>query len=216
MAIWEDGSIKAKCFESMARGQSEALVPMIDTVLKQAGIAPLELDMLAVTTGPGAFTGVRIGLATARGFALATGRPLIGISTFEVLAHSVAPDARAGRSVLCVIDTKRGDVFLQEFDQDLHPVGEAFVATYEEVLVKLANQDADAAFILAGDGAPLVLASKDGPDVDACVVQPDAVVVARIAAGRDVPKVGAMPPGPVYLRPPEAKKSPNGGRLRQQ
>ena len=88
-AVWCAGKVRARRFEVMARGQSERLVPMIEAVMSEAGIAYGALDAVAVTLGPGGFTGVRIGLATARALALAWARPIIGVSNFEALAAAV-------------------------------------------------------------------------------------------------------------------------------
>ena len=81
-AIWRDGEIPARRFVAMERGQSEALIPMVVEVLKEAGLTYAEIDFIAVTVGPGSFTGVRIGLAAARGMALAGGLPVVGVTTF--------------------------------------------------------------------------------------------------------------------------------------
>ena len=98
-ALWQDGTVLARHLQPMARGQSEALLPMVAAVMAEAGLAFADLDLLAVTVGPGTFTGIRIGLAAARGLALATGLPLAGIATTEAVAggHSVA---RASGSAL--------------------------------------------------------------------------------------------------------------------
>jgi tRNA threonylcarbamoyladenosine biosynthesis protein TsaB len=170
------------------------------------------MDLLAVTTGPGAFTGVRIGLATARGLALAIDCPVLGITTFEALVQAVPAQIRERRPVLCVIDTKRDDVFVQTFDADLKPSGDAAVASYERVMEMWRPGT-----LLVGDGVALVRAAcgdHEFRDQDTHDAQPDAARVAEIAALKGFPDPRTPPPAPVYLRPPEVRISPDGGRLR--
>ncbi len=93
------------------RGQAEFLVPMIQTAMKKAGLGFHDLDRIAVTIGPGSFTGVRIGLATARALSLASSKPLVGISTLELL---LAQSGATG-DTLVLVDTKRDDFYGQVF-----------------------------------------------------------------------------------------------------
>lgn len=86
VALARDGITLAHLRENMARGQAERLAPMTKDVMRQAGVAFADLDRVAVTTGPGSFTGVRVGLSFARALALAVDRPCIGVSTLEALA----------------------------------------------------------------------------------------------------------------------------------
>ena len=79
-ALWRDGAVIAREHAAMARGHAESLMPMVERVMR--GAAYESLDAVAVTAGPGAFTGLRIGLAAARGIALAAGIPAIGVSAF--------------------------------------------------------------------------------------------------------------------------------------
>lgn len=120
-ALWRDGTVRARRLEPMARGQAEALLPMVRAVLDEAGAAFADLDLLAVTVGPGAFTGLRIGLAAARGLALATGLPCLGVTTLEAVAQAVPAAARTGDAILAVLDTRRDDVYAQTFGNDLNP-----------------------------------------------------------------------------------------------
>lgn len=101
------------------RRQAEILVPLIGTLMQRAGLAFPELDRIAVTIGPGSFTGVRIGLATARALALAADKPLIGLSTLEVMA---ARAREGGQNLLAAIDTKRDDFYGQVFGPDAEGV----------------------------------------------------------------------------------------------
>ncbi|HEY0836085.1 MAG TPA: tRNA (adenosine(37)-N6)-threonylcarbamoyltransferase complex dimerization subunit type 1 TsaB, partial [Azospirillum sp.] len=123
-AVWDDGRVTARRAEPMARGQAEALVPMVQAVLADAGVTVDGLDRIAVTVGPGAFTGLRIALAAARGFALAAGLPIVGLTTFEAVAHALPMEERRGRRVLVAIDSRRAEPFLQLFDDELTAIGE--------------------------------------------------------------------------------------------
>jgi tRNA threonylcarbamoyladenosine biosynthesis protein TsaB len=86
VAIVCDGATVAHLREPMAGGQAERLAPMAREALSQAGVTPAQFDRIAATTGPGSFTGVRVGLSFARAFALSIGKPCIGVSTLEALA----------------------------------------------------------------------------------------------------------------------------------
>jgi tRNA threonylcarbamoyl adenosine modification protein YeaZ len=110
-AVLEDTNVHAHRFTVMERGHAEALAPMVEDAMRESGIAFAELDRLAVTTGPGTFTGQRIGLAFMRGMRIALKRPLIGITTLEAMAcmdkgsaHDRAAPRDRARAVGCRID----------------------------------------------------------------------------------------------------------------
>ncbi|MGF1594736.1 MAG: tRNA (adenosine(37)-N6)-threonylcarbamoyltransferase complex dimerization subunit type 1 TsaB, partial [Kiloniellaceae bacterium] len=149
VALWADGRVVARRFTVMARGQSERLVPMIAEVLAEWGGGFDGLDAIAVTTGPGGFTGVRIGLATARGLALARRLPLIGVSSFEVAAAAASAAERAGRQVLAALDSKRDALFIQRFDSDLGELG----PPAEVAAADLAHLLPPGPLVLTGDAA---------------------------------------------------------------
>jgi len=213
-ALLADGRIVARRAAAMTRGQSEALMPMIEDVLAEAGAGYADLSALAVTVGPGAFTGLRIGLAAARGLALALRIPLAGVTTLEAVAASVPDDARRGRRLLVALDSKRDDLYAQAFGPDLSALSGP-AALFPEALADLAAGGGP--LLVAGDAAGRAVAAlkdrgipaeaSDAPGV------PDAAIVARIAADRPLPPAGS-PPSPVYLRPPDAVAAKNGGRLR--
>jgi tRNA threonylcarbamoyladenosine biosynthesis protein TsaB len=202
-AVWRDGAIAAQSFELMTRGQAERLVPMIQEVMDQAGLGYEALDAIAVTRGPGGFTGVRIGLATARALALACGKPLIGLSNFEAVAAAVPDDEREYGTLAVLIGAKRREVYAQAFSRDLAPLTEAGLFAPEALDGALPGGP----FVLAGDAAPqaapvlraagreLRLASSPG--------HADAAFVAELAACRPLPGADASPPQPIYLRAPD-------------
>lgn len=210
-AVWRAGEIRAHHFETMTRGQSERLVPIIEAVMAEAGIAYAALDAIAVTLGPGGFTGVRIGLATARALALACARPLIGLSNFEAVAAMVPEDARRGRTLAVLIDAKRSDLYVQAFDAGLEPVTGARAIAVGELDGFLPPGP----LVLAGDAVEAAQArlQADGREVAvaASAVHADAAQVAMLAAGRPLPEVTAPPPGPIYLRAPDVTLAARAG-----
>jgi tRNA threonylcarbamoyladenosine biosynthesis protein TsaB len=204
VALWAHGRVVAQRFDRMVRGQSESLVPMVGEVLAEAGCGFAELEALAVTTGPGAFTGLRIGLATARALALARRLPLIGVTSFEVAAAAATAAERAGRRVVAALDSKRDALFLQSFDAQLRELGPGAEVAGDS----LASALPAGPLLLTGDAAAvlaqrLAAAGFDDLAVAEAAGPADAAVLAARAALRDL---AALPPGPVrpvYLRPPD-------------
>ena len=110
-ALLLDGRVILR-LEEMQKGQAERLFPMLEELLAEGCVAWRDLTALAVGTGPGNFTGVRIAVAAARGLALALGIPAIGVTRLEALAHGTA------RPVSVVEDARRGEVYVQSFGAD--------------------------------------------------------------------------------------------------
>ena len=218
-ALWQDGRITARRFETMAKGQSEHLMGMIGDVMKDAGADYPDLDLIAVTTGPGGFTGIRIGLATARGLALAADLPCLGVSTLDAVAHGVEDAEREGGAVLVALESKRADVYAQVFDSALEPLCEARAVLPEDLAEMLGTRPGKSDRILvAGDGAPRAIKGLKAGGVKAVLSLapgvPDAAVVAALAADQWTPDTAPARPRPLYLRLPDAKAPKNGGRLR--
>jgi len=206
VAFWDGAAIAAHRATLMARGHAEALMPMVADVLAAASLpgGVSGLDAIAVTVGPGAFTGVRIGLAAARAMGLAAGLPVLGLTTLEVVAHS---QPVGDGPLLVAIDSKRTDFYAQVFDADAAPAS-APVAILPGDLDGLLP--AAASVRIAGDAAKAAAAAldamgrtyvfADGPE------RPDAAALARLAAERwrdGLPPPDAPPPAPLYLRPPD-------------
>jgi tRNA threonylcarbamoyladenosine biosynthesis protein TsaB len=195
VAVTRRDAVLARRDAVQDRGQAEILVPMVEAALSEAGLGYADLDRLAVTVGPGTFTGIRIALATARGLALATGRPLLGVTTFEALAHAVAPGLLAGRTLVVAIDSRRAELYVQAFGPDLVPLGAPVMDLPGAIPLP------PGPLLLVGDAAA-ALASAAGPraEVAGQVRNPDAAVVARLAARRPLPDAA---PSPLYLRAPD-------------
>jgi tRNA threonylcarbamoyladenosine biosynthesis protein TsaB len=185
----------------MMRGHAEALMPLIARVMKGAGMAFAALDRVVVTTGPGSFTGLRVGISAARGLALATKIPAIGVSTLSAYA---APYLGADNKspVIAAIDARHSHVYLQVFD----PGGRTLVAPRLAPMDEAVRAAADAPSRIVGSAARAVAArlSEAAPaplTVDGAEA-PDIGWIARIGA---VAPAATTPPKPQYLRAPDAQ-----------
>lgn len=201
-ALWMDGGVRVRRFEAMARGQTERLMPMLLEVVAEAGVGFLDIDIFASTVGPGAFTGLRVGLATLRGLALAAGRPLLGVTSLEAVAHATRADERRGRILLVVLESRRDDIYAQAFTEALRPQAEPLALLPAALAARFAGQ----ALLVAGEAAPRALPAlrAAGSDLRAASTPglPDAAVVAALAAARSG-EARRTPPAPLYLRPPD-------------
>ena len=212
VAVWQDNVVLAESTEMMVHGQAERLVPAIEQALKISAVTYADLDKIAVTVGPGSFTGVRVGLATARGLGAATGLPVIGILTTEVIAL----EARRGKNqpVAVAIDARRAEVYLHCFGNNGLQVKDPNCVLPEEAAAQLEHDK----WMIAGDGAEIVLSHMkqlhDVSDLKHDISEikiVNVVTLAAMAAERLTPETG---PRPVYIRPPDAVVPQNGGQLR--
>jgi tRNA threonylcarbamoyladenosine biosynthesis protein TsaB len=199
VALAEDGRMLATRSESLGRGHAERLIPMIEAVLAEARLDYAALDAIVATVGPGTFTGVRVGLAAARGLALAAARPLIGVATLEALA--AATDAAAGRTVVAVMASGRDRAYVQTF-------GPGPRALDEPTAPRLDDLVPPPGALLVGDAAARV-AARTGHAIDPSVVWPDIAVIARLGLARLAARGDrAGTPAdvtPLYVRPPDAR-----------
>jgi tRNA threonylcarbamoyl adenosine modification protein YeaZ len=176
----------------MDRGHAEALAPMVEETMAACGFGFSALDRLAVTTGPGTFTGQRVGLAFARGLRVALGKPLIGVTTLAAM-NAQASDETHLSQCAALHDARRDEVYL-EFTG-----GEPHVLAFEDAIASLSQLQGPLA--LSGTAAPAVAARLPHATLST-VRQPDALWVARLAQA--MPDT-AEPPRPLYLRAPDAK-----------
>jgi len=206
-ALWRRGAVVARRYREMARGHAEVLMPMLVETMAEAGESLSALNAVAVTVGPGAFTGIRIGLAAARGIGLAADIPVVGVTTFAAVAEAVSEKERANRRLLVLLDSKRGDVFVQEFSSERTAIGLPTILSPDAALDRLAS----GSFILAGDGIAVVRSQVDAasPDVAYSAVDgpADACWVAQLAV-RSIAERTDLPPTPLYLRAPEPRSPP--------
>jgi tRNA threonylcarbamoyladenosine biosynthesis protein TsaB len=191
VAVVRDGAALAS-HRAEGRDQAATLLPAIVATLEQAGVARRELALIAVTVGPGSFTGVRVGLAAARGLAVALGVPLAGIATTAaLLAQAEASD----RVVVAAIDTHLGDWFCAIREGDQAP----FLTSMEALAERLEGRPCR----IVGPQAD-VLAAKL-PEAVAQLALPDAAIIARLALSDGVERWRERNraeglPRPLYLR----------------
>ena len=189
VAVVRDGVALAQCREE-GRGQAATLLPAIARVLEDAGIDRRALSLIAVTVGPGSFTGVRVGLAAARGLALALDIPLAGVTTTAALLAAAA--AQDGRLAVAAIDTHLGDWFCA-ID------GAPFVASTKALADRLAGRPCRIVGPQAETLAPLL------PDAVAQPALPDPALIARLAVAEGIDawrrrnRTDGLP-RPLYLR----------------
>jgi tRNA threonylcarbamoyladenosine biosynthesis protein TsaB len=199
----EAGRLIAQESQAMKRGHAEALMPLIARVIEQSGIGFAGLDRIAVTTGPGSFTGLRVGLSAARGIALAANKPVVGVTTLTAYAAPVVSQ-NSEQPVISAIDARHDQVYLQVVSGNgssliwprAAPIQEAFDASRFGVPHLVGN----AARILADRWPP------DAPPpfkVDASPA-PDIAWVGWLGAAVSP---DTAPARPFYLRAPDAKLS---------
>lgn len=216
VALVADGETLGVRQIEMSRGHAEALVPLVQDLAMETDIALTALDLIGVTRGPGSFTGVRTGIAAARGFAIASGAPAVGVSSLKAVAKGAAEACQLSNSILCILDTRRSDYFAQMFD----PAGMASDAPRVmsgDALYALIRSEQPA---LVGNAVTKLLSGYDGDPKKLRQIpgagNPDPVEVAKIAEIilRNE-EFGQETLTPLYLREPEAKLPQNGGRLKR-
>src|SRR5262249_29264459 len=145
------GEIVASETLKMTRGHAEALMPLLARVLDAAGLEFAELDRVAVTVGPGSFTGLRVGIAAARGIALATGKRAVGLSTLAAYAAPLLAGGAPGR-VAAATAPRHGNVYLQTFGADGRSLTAPSIATIRDAVQAAAGGPA----VIVGSAAAQV------------------------------------------------------------
>lgn len=188
--------------EAMTTGHVERLMPMIESVMSEAGMSFGELDRIAIASGPGTFTGARIAVSAARALSLVTGAAVVPITSLELMAMNPAASLRGARTIAIATDARRGEVYFQQFDaRSLKPVAPPRALSIIDAVTALR----EGSTVIAGSGAEAIagVARVEGRDVTAILpnLVPDAIDMLFIAAERPL----AANVVPLYLRPPDAK-----------
>ena len=185
----------------MKRGHAEALMPLIARVIKQSGIGFADLDRIAATTGPGSFTGLRVGLSAARGIALAADRPVVGVTTLTAYAAPVV-SRNAGQPVISAIDARHDHVYFQVVSGDGGSLVRPQVAPIEEAL----GAARFGAPHLVGNAAKMLADRWPADAPPPLKVDPQAAPdIAWVAWLGAAVSPETAPARPFYLRAPDAK-----------
>jgi tRNA threonylcarbamoyl adenosine modification protein YeaZ len=197
----ERGGITASETLPMARGHAEAVMPLIASVMDAADIEFADLDRIAVTIGPGSFTGLRVGISATRGIALAAGKPAIGLSTLVGFAAPLIAEDDSTH-VVAAIDARHEQVYLQVFGI----AGRTLVAPRIATLRDAARAAITGPARIVGSAADQVAAAwPRGAEPPVLVEQraaPDIAWIARLGAAA---QEGHGRPKPLYLRQPDAR-----------
>ena len=185
----------------MKRGHAEALMPLIDEVMKASNLSYAALDRIAVTVGPGSFTGLRVGISAARGLGLAAHRPVVGITTLAAYAAPLI-DGESETPVIAAIDARHGHVYAQAFSGDGSTLLKPAIMPLDDVFRAARFGPAH----LVGDAAGMLAQqwpTQFEPPVSVDPqTAPDIAWVAWLGASVDPDEA---PPRPYYLRAPDAK-----------
>jgi tRNA threonylcarbamoyladenosine biosynthesis protein TsaB len=192
-------------YEERTSGHAERLFPVLAEVMGGAGLEFAAIDRIAVTLGPGTFTGARVGVSAARALALAMGRPVVGITSLAAMAH-VAEDQLeerlAGRPLVVAVGARRDMLYVQTFAAGGAETSEALLLTPEEAALRIGLDRT----LIAGSGASAVAAAvrARGGEAEACLpdLQPHARPLALMASAL----APLAPVKPLYLRLPDAKE----------
>ncbi|MDA0338530.1 MAG: tRNA (adenosine(37)-N6)-threonylcarbamoyltransferase complex dimerization subunit type 1 TsaB [Proteobacteria bacterium] len=205
VGVFRNGEPVSSLIEHDQRTLAERLVPMIEQALVDAAMTYADLDRIGVTVGPGTFTGLRIGVATARGLMLATAVPAIGVSTLQALAATHAREANVGECLTVVHDARRGQVFIQSFsvvEGRAAPCTAAVACDLQDARAQLPS----GAAVLIGSAAEEVAGLDSHRQTSVRWVPATAdIELASLAREIMAATMTGEPPRPLYLRAPDAR-----------
>jgi tRNA threonylcarbamoyladenosine biosynthesis protein TsaB len=191
VALMDGDRLVAEAALHVPRSHAAHLVPLVRDVLARAGAAAADLAAVAVSAGPGSFTGLRIGVSTAKGLCLASGAALVAVPTLRALAERAGPlltAIRPGDLLVAALPSRRGEVFAAAFELDLAaglvPASPAAAVPYQTLAAWARPAARTWAVGPVAEEVAAALQAAGGPDVRAAVVAPSAVPVARLGRSR--------------------------------
>ncbi len=196
--------VLAKNYIDISRGQAEHLMPLVNNVINKSGLSYSDIDLVAVTQGPGAFTGLRVGISAAKSISMVLDRPAIGVCCFEAILNSCLDNIPKNKSYeyyAVILETKRDDYYAQIFDaKSMDKSGEPIFASANDIVEFIGG--AESCYYM-GDAVSRF--EKDcSVIIDKCnISSPNIDVVARIALEDYESKVLLDQIYPVYLSMPE-------------
>jgi tRNA threonylcarbamoyladenosine biosynthesis protein TsaB len=204
VALFEGGTVIFEAEHRVSNAHGESLLPMIDALFARAGWSPKEAVRWGVGVGPGSFTGTRIGVATVKGIALATGGEVVGVTSLDAVADGVVPED--GEAVISLLSAMKGEIFMQI--ASICAPTHVKIESAGEMIARVVREAGVRALVAVGEASALV----DWSLVDAKVRVvnaaphdvPRAASIARIAARRTPDDVNALEP--LYVRPPDITK----------
>jgi tRNA threonylcarbamoyl adenosine modification protein YeaZ len=193
-----DAGERGRAVLDLGKGHAEHLMTVIDDALNAAGSTYADIGLVGVSVGPGSFTGIRVGVAAARGLALALKIPSVGVTTLDALADE-ARAAYPGREILAAIDARRDQLYLARYEQGGERISGPVIASLADAVAEAGGQGV----VLAGSAADMIAAAIGRPiDIATRSATADIGVYAKLAARQDR---AAAPPRPLYLRDADAK-----------
>ena len=211
-AVVSENGLLASCFQDAGLTHSRTLMPMVESMLQNAGLTLTELDAVAVSRGPGSFTGIRIGVATAKGLAFAGNLPVIGVSTLESMARTAA--CIEGR-IVCAMDARRNQIYNAVFDAE----NGCLLRRTDDRAIALADLAEELRHfgtpcVVVGDGAELCLRHLSEAGIACIAAPPHLLRQSAVGVGLTALELAADPAQlispqdltPFYLRPPQAER----------
>lgn len=211
VAVVENGTVLASAYQNVGLTHSVTLMPLLDSMLKNAGLTMEDIDCVAVANGPGSFTGLRIGVSAAKGLAWTGELPCCGVSTLEAMAQNLRDHDGI---VICAMDARRNQIYNALFeakDGTLTRLCPDRAIGLDEVAAALKN--CEKSKIVVGDGAKLCYTYLSEQGIDCRMAQPGAVMQNAVGVGMVACKMAAQGETvssrdlvPVYLRLSQAER----------